>query len=131
MLLFYGSYVLFSIISVLIFGIELYHLSWMLTIGASVIATNACIGLSIDAWRPRLDWKLPQQAVKQNLNGVIGMALSALHIAFLAALVYLLVFLAGLSTLAGALLLLVPSIVLFASAWHLAMKSAQRLYAPA
>lgn len=131
MLLFYGSYVLFTMLSVLLFSITLYHLTWMLTLGASVIATNACIGLAIDAWRPRLEWKLPQQAVKQNLNGVIGMALSALHIVFLAAMVYLLVFVAGFSTLAGALILVVPSLILFAGTWHIAIERAQRLYAPA
>ncbi len=71
------------------------HLIWMLPLAFALIATTSFIGLAIDYRRPRLEWQNPQQAVKQNLNGLIGMAFSLVALLVCTAVVVLFSLLIG------------------------------------
>ncbi|MCR3954878.1 MAG: hypothetical protein NUK57_01190, partial [Gudongella sp.] len=57
----------FEVLVILIFGI-----------GASVPLTM--IGMAVDIIRPMTEWTNPQQAMKQNLNVIISMAIGTLYI---------------------------------------------------
>lgn len=130
MLLFYSSYALFTVVSLVFFRLRLFHVAWMLPLGLTVVTTSACLGLAIDAHQPRLEWTLAQQAVKQNLNGVIAMGLSALQLAVLGGIALLLLGPAGLDATTCGFLLLLPSAVLARVAWISAVRTADELYRP-
>ena len=130
MLLFFSTYGIFSIASVLFFRLAPTHLLWMLPLGFLVVATSACTALAIDAHQPKLDWTLPQQAVKQNLNGVVAMGLSAVNIAFLGTLAYLLAGPLGLGVPLSASMLLIPLVFEVSASWRVAVRNARKLYSP-
>jgi ABC-2 type transport system permease protein len=128
LMMFYSSYLVFSLAALMIFKLELSNVIWIMPLGFFVVGSSACFGLAIDSRNPRLDWQLPQQAVKQNLNGVVGMGISFGNIAVLAGLGYLLTQQLGLSVLPSGLLLVVPSACIWILSWKLAVSGARRLY---
>jgi len=101
---------------------------WMIPLGFFVVGSSACFGLAIDGRNPRLDWKLPQQAVKQNLNGLASMGISFGNIAVLTGLGYLLTERLGLPALPSGLLLVAPSACIWWLSWKLAVSGARKLY---
>ncbi len=128
LMLFYSTYIIFSLAALAIFNLELLHALWMIPLGFFVVGSSACIGLAIDGRNPRLDWKLPQQAVKQNLNGLASMGISFGNIVVLAGLGYLLTERLGLPALPSGLLLVAPSACIWWLSWKLAVSGARRLY---
>jgi len=63
-----------------------------------IIITALCISgsllinslnLMVDIMRPKLDWKSPQEAVKRNINGVVGILVTLIIIAAAGFLTYL------------------------------------------
>jgi len=102
----------------------------MVPLGAVIIATSSCLGLMVDFNKPRLDWQNPQQAVKQNMNGLMAMGLSVATIAVCAGAGYLLAFILGWSIGLTGLILIVLAIIELTIAWNLALKSARQCYAP-
>ena len=128
LMLFYSTYVIFSLAALAIFNLELLHALWMIPLGFFVVGSSACFGLAIDGRNPRLDWKLPQQAVKQNLNGLAAMGISFGNIAVLAGLGYLLTELLGLPAFPSGLLLVAPSACIWWLSWKLAVSGARKLY---
>ena len=128
LMLFYSSYLVFSLAALIMFNIELSNVIWIMPLGFFVVGSSACFGLAIDSRNPRLDWKLPQQAVKQNLNGVAGMGLSFGNIAVLAGIGYLLNQQFGFSAFQSGMLLVVPSACIWLFSWKLAVSGARRLY---
>ncbi len=85
MILLYIPHVIYLFLCSWIFGIDAINLPWMLLLGFFTIFGTGALDLAIDYRRPVLDWKLPQQAIKQNLNGLIGMGLSLLYLLVVAA----------------------------------------------
>lgn len=80
MILMYVPHVIYLFACCWIFNIDAVNLPWMLFLGFFTIFGIGALDLAIDYHRPVLDWKLPQQAVKQNLNGLIGMGMSVLYL---------------------------------------------------
>ncbi|HKL57622.1 MAG TPA: hypothetical protein VJ854_04420 [Sphaerochaeta sp.] len=68
--------VLYLVVSLLFFSISLSHLLWMVPLTLLVVFSNAAFGLAIDYRRPLLTWNIPQQAMKSNMNGLLGMGVS-------------------------------------------------------
>lgn len=62
----------------------------ILLVGSTGSIAMTMLGMTIDIIRPLRDWTNPQQAMKQNLNVLIGMAASALYLGFLGYGAYLL-----------------------------------------
>jgi ABC-2 type transport system permease protein len=62
----------------------------ILLVGSTGSIAMTMLGMTIDIIRPLRDWTNPQQAMKQNLNVLIGMAVSALYLGFLGYGTYLL-----------------------------------------
>lgn len=60
-------------LSLLFFKLSFIHLLWMAPLTLLVIFSIAAFGLAIDYKRPLLDWSIPQQAMKSNMNGLLGM----------------------------------------------------------
>ena len=128
LMLFYSTYIIFSLAALAIFNLGLSHALWMIPLGFFVVGSSACFGLAIDGRNPRLDWKLPQQAVKQNLNGLASMGISFGNIAVLTGLGYLLTERLGLPALPSGLLLVAPSACIWWLSWKLAVSGARKLY---
>lgn len=63
-------------LSLLFFKLSFIHLLWMAPLTLLVIFSIAAFGLAIDYKRPLLDWSIPQQAMKSNMNGLLGMGAS-------------------------------------------------------
>jgi len=130
LLLFHTSYVVFVIAASFLFALSFVHVLWMIPLGFLILSATACLGLAIDARQPRLDWKLPQQAVKQNMNGMLAMGVSLVLLGIFAAFAYLLKELFGLGTVVSALALLVPGGAVCFFSYTLAVGQASKLYAP-
>lgn len=130
MLLFFLPFSLYSVLALIWFHLTGLHLLWMIPLGAVVIATSSCLGLAVDFNKPRLDWQNPQQAVKQNINGLIAMGLSVATIAVCAGGGYLFACIFGWSVGLTGLVLIALAIVEFSIAWNLAVKYAKQCYAP-
>lgn len=84
MVMLYVPHVIYLFLCCWIFNIDAKNLPWMLFLGLFTIFGTGALDLAVDYHRPVLDWKLPQQAVKQNLNGLIGMGLSLLYLMIVA-----------------------------------------------
>ena len=70
------STLIYLVLSVLFFKLSLLHLLWMVPLALLVVFSNAAFGLAIDYKRPLLNWSIPQQAMKSNMNGLLGMGAS-------------------------------------------------------
>ena len=110
--LFFIPYCIYTAASLIFFKLSWGHSIWMIPLGFIVITSSSCFGLAVDYHQPRLSWKLPQQAVKQNMNGMIGMGLSIVQIAIIAGFGALMLMVLGLPTWTTGLLLVIPAIAL-------------------
>ena len=63
-------------LALLFFRLSLVYLLWMVPLSLLVVFSNAAFGLGIDYRRPMLSWSIPQQAMKSNMNGLLGMGAS-------------------------------------------------------
>ncbi len=100
MLLMYLSHAVYLLVAVFLLGIGFENLPWMLALGFFTILGTGALSLAVDYRRPLLDWKIPQQAMKRNFNGLIGMGIGLLYLAVVASAV-LLAYLAGLTPVAS------------------------------
>lgn len=69
-----------------------FRLLFVILLGLIVSISMTAINLLIDVFHPKLSWNSEQEAMKQNLNGGLGMLVSVLIIALLAAFALLLIF---------------------------------------
>lgn len=122
--LFFIPYCIYAIACLIYFRLSWTHAIWMLPLGFSIITSSACFGLTIDYHQPRLSWKLPQQAVKQNMNGIIGMGLSFIQVAVLAGFGALLLIVLKMPVWTTGILLVAPSIGLLYLSSRLAIGQA-------
>lgn len=128
LLLFGSSYILFASTGFLLFPLPLSDLLWVLALGLLLIVQHSLVGLAIDYRKPLLDWELPTQAVKQNLNGLYGM-LSSLLLQLLYALLGTFLFrVIGFTPATIALLLILLGLAILPLWWQLALKGAQAHY---
>lgn len=67
---------IYLVLSVQFFKLTLLYLLWMVPFALLVVFSNAAFGLAIDYKRPLLNWSIPQQAMKSNMNGLLGMGVS-------------------------------------------------------
>lgn len=68
--------VIYLTVSVMYFHLSMMHLLWMIPLSLSLIAVAALSHLALDYHQPKLDWTLAQQAMKSNVNGLIGLGFS-------------------------------------------------------
>jgi len=108
--LFFIPYCVYTAASLIFFKFSWIHFIWMIPLGFIIITSSSCFGLAVDYHQPRLSWKLPQQAVKQNMNGMIGMGLSVVQIAIIAGFGALMLIVLGLPTWTTGILLVIPAI---------------------
>jgi ABC-2 type transport system permease protein len=110
----------------LLLSLPLWHLLWMIPLSLLCIGMIACLQLAIDYHHPRLDWKVSQQAMKSNLNGLFGMLAAFMSLA-LFALILLLPMLIGLSMVLSVLLLFGLTGLGFSLSYRLALRGARVL----
>lgn len=67
---------LYLAVALLFFKLSLLSLVWMAPLALLLVCSNAAFGLAIDYKRPLLTWSIPQQAMKSNMNGLLGMGSS-------------------------------------------------------
>lgn len=75
----------------------------ILILGCLAAIPMVVLNLMLDVFRPRLVWNSPQEAMKQNMNGMLGMLISLLIIGILA------------GVTVGLLLIGAPSLVVYVS----------------
>lgn len=131
LLLFGSTYLIFMIIGLFFLPVSPVHLLWMIPLGWLLITLSSFTSLAIDYSRPRLEWKLPQQAVKQNMNGMLGMIVSLITIAIFAGIMYVLLIVLGLHAIIVGISLVVVSALSLIPAWKVVVKAAGRCYAAA
>ncbi|MBI9106320.1 MAG: hypothetical protein JEZ04_06195 [Spirochaetales bacterium] len=85
LILFLSSWYLNLIILMVILKLPPIHLLYLIPGGPAVIILIFITNIHIDLSRPVLNWTHPQQAMKQNMNVLIGMGLSILSAGALAA----------------------------------------------
>jgi len=130
LMLFFIPYCIYATACLIYFKLSWTHVIWMFPLGFSIITSSACFGLTIDYHQPRLLWKLPQQAVKQNMNGMIGMGISFVQIVLLAGFGALLLIILGISAWITGMLLLLPSLGLLYLSSRLVMGQASYQLGP-
>lgn len=72
-----------------ILPLSLFSIAYILVAGAIGSILMSLLGMTIDIMRPMRDWTNPQQAMKQNLNVLIGMGMSVVILGPLVYLVYM------------------------------------------
>jgi ABC-2 type transport system permease protein len=117
---------LYLVAALLLLSLPPLHLLWMIPLSLLCIGMIACLHLAIDYHHPRLDWKVSQQAMKSNLNGLYGMLITFAVLA-LFALILLLPILVGLSTELSILLLFGLTGLGFSLSYRLALSQARSL----
>ena len=85
------SILLVAVIFPLIFKIDLIRIIAVTAISYTSSVTLISLGLIIDILMPKLEWSNPQEAMKQNTNGVLGMLASMVFMGLIALLTVLLV----------------------------------------
>jgi len=85
------SILLVAVIFPLIFKIDLIRIIAVTAISCTSSVTLISLGLIIDILMPKLEWSNPQEAMKQNTNGVLGMLASMVFMGLIALLTVLLV----------------------------------------
>ena len=116
MLLFVSSWILNLIILMLFLKIPPLHMVYLIPAGPAVIFLGFIISINIDLARPVLNWSHPQQAMKQNMNVLIGLGLGLLSSAAViipAAGIYLLSSSAVLSGVICTILVITADIIFF------------------
>ncbi|MDD3902362.1 MAG: hypothetical protein PHO09_01635 [Sphaerochaeta sp.] len=76
--------IIYLTLALLYFDVELVNLLWMACLSFFIIITCAALSLAVDYSHPVLDWTLPQQAMKSNLNGLLGLLISLVTIVMFA-----------------------------------------------
>lgn len=117
--------ILYLCIALVSFSLSLLHLFWMIPLSAFILITTASYGLALDYKRPLLDWTLAQQAMKNNLNGVLAM-LTSLGVLILLAGALLTPIILFALPLAGIALAFVLAIILCFHAYRLCLTQASR-----
>lgn len=87
--------ILIAVALPLIFEINLLRVLAITVIALVGSVTQISLGLLIDVLMPKLDWSNPQQAMKQNTNGLLGMLVSLLFMGVSALLVFVLIMLSS------------------------------------
>lgn len=67
--------VIYALIAVIMFRLPWWHFLWIAALNFVFCLITGYQGLAIDLNKPMLTWKNPQQAVKQNTNGLKSMGL--------------------------------------------------------
>ena len=80
---------IFLSISVFALRISFFHLVWMVPLSLSTLSLIAALQLAIDYYRPNLSWTTAQQAMKSNLNGLLGMLVALACVVVIAVLLLL------------------------------------------
>ena len=80
LLLVYFPNIIYLTLAFLYFDVSCVHLLWMAPLSFFIIFTCAAFSLALDYSHPVLDWTFPQQAMKSNLNGLLGLLISVLVI---------------------------------------------------
>ena len=101
------------------------HLLYFLPLSFLAIFTVANFQLGIDYHRPNLEWTLPQQAMKSNVNGLLGM-LAALILEVVLAILLLGASLLGLPFFVGPLLAGVVLLSLAPVSYRMAVSQARQ-----
>jgi len=82
-----------GIMLVAFLGFSVIRTAVLLVLGLMGSMLLASLGLLTDVMHPKLDWNTPQEAMKQNVNGLFGMLLTLLIMALLGGLAALLIIL--------------------------------------
>lgn len=128
LLYFFSTNIIYSLAAIFIFKINFAHLIWMVPLSFISITTDSLIGLAIDFRRPRSDWQTPQQAVKQNMNGLIGMGISFGVLLLYVGVALLFSLLLGASVVVTALVVILVALVALVVSYKLALSGAQECY---
>ena len=128
LLMFGTAFVFYTVIGMLLLPVGFMHIVWMLPLGAIVMIISSCLGLAIDYMRPMYQWKLPQQAIKQNVNGIIGMVASIVVLGIFGGLAILLVQVLGLSVMLSGFILALLGALMTIPAWKVLLQVASGLY---
>ncbi|HHT81121.1 MAG TPA: hypothetical protein GXZ69_07755 [Spirochaetales bacterium] len=123
MLLVGVSNLLYLMLALLFFRLSFVHLIWMAPLILVVVFCVAAFGLAIDYKRPLLTWSIPQQAMKSNLNGLLGMG-SSLGVLVLVGLALLVPLVLGAGPFVGVALSLFVAIALAILAWRVVLACA-------
>lgn len=73
-----GALILILAVS-LIIRLNIVNVLWIILLGLAASIPMTQIGMIIDILRPMLTWTNPQQAMKQNLNVLIGMGVAVIY----------------------------------------------------
>jgi ABC-2 type transport system permease protein len=128
LLYFFSTNIIYSLAAIFMFKINFAHLLWMLPLSFISITTDSLIGLAIDFRRPRSNWQTPQQAVKQNMNGLIGMGISFGVLLLYVGVALLFSLLLGASVVETALVVILVALVALVVSYKLALSGAQECY---
>jgi len=74
-----------SVVMAIIFTLPIARLILIVVIGAVCSVPMTALNLLVDVLHPKLTWNNPQEAMKQNMNGLLGMLISLAVMAILAA----------------------------------------------
>ncbi len=118
-----GTNLLYLVLALLFFKVPGAHLLWMAPLTLLTIFSIAAFGLAIDYKRPMLSWSIPQQAMKSNLNGLLGM-LAALGVLALVGSALLVPQVLGAKPLIGIVLSALVLVGLVSLAWKAALTHA-------
>ncbi len=128
LLYFFTTNVIYTVGSLLLFKINPLHLFWMIPLGFISIATDSFVGLAVDFRRPRSSWENPQQAVKQNMNGLIGMGLSFGVLLIYGAIAFVLTYWLNVGVAITALIVLAVALVGLYVSYKSALSGARECY---
>ncbi|MEA4861266.1 hypothetical protein SDC9_78239 [bioreactor metagenome] len=115
LLLFGLPNLIYLIISLLALQLSLFHLGWMAPLSLLSLAVISTLHLALDYHHPNLAWTTAQQAMKSNLNGLLGMLIALAWVVVVAALLLLPHFLPIPSLLGWVLLALIGPLALLCS----------------
>lgn len=90
LLLTYPAYLIYLSLLFILLPLNPLHLIYMIPGGLVFLSLSSVLGLFVDLKRPMLTWIHPQQAIKQNLNVLIGFGLNAAAVGAIGGIGYLL-----------------------------------------
>ncbi len=117
----------YLVFSLLFFGLPLWHLLWMTPFILLSLFSIAAFSLAIDYKRPLLNWSIPQQAMKSNMNGLLGMG-SSLGVFIVEGIALFVPILLVSSTVLGIGLSLLVAIGLCFLSWKVAVRHASSAF---
>lgn len=101
----------FLVISYIFFSVPLIEAAMLIALAVLVTADNSVIGLIIDFKNPHTEWDRPQEAVKQNLNGLGASGISFIILILLALIAILMEVFVGIRLLTLLVLLILPAVI--------------------